>query len=352
MTPGLVPRLHPERCTRYRYSYSACRRCAEACPHGALQLSGEGVALSAGTCRHCGFCVSACPTEVFESTAASAAALLRAATEAKRWTVACAPSGVPGDTTLPCIGVLDAGTVATLLARGVQLQLAGLGHCGACAHGTKAAAAIGALMAGVDHLRGETGAAGWGELKLADHQGKGVDRFGAGRRQFFRRLVAGGVAPLMEEEEAQAVPQKAVRAAAHHRPQAGRLIAGLVGEQSVRAHPALPFGAVTVASGACTGCELCERVCPTGALWASASDGRWQLEFNGQCVGCGVCVEACQPGALGMSAEIPGVAGGRVLHTLSRTRCRGCGRIHVGTGVDEPCPVCADDDRNFVAIFG
>jgi formate hydrogenlyase subunit 6/NADH:ubiquinone oxidoreductase subunit I len=352
MTLGLLPRLHVERCTRYRYSYSECRRCAEACPHGALQLSGEGVALSAGACRHCGLCLSACPTEAFESAAFSATALLRAASEAKRWTVACSPSGVPGDTTLPCIGALDAGTVATLLARGVHLQLAGLGHCDACAHGAKAAAAIGALMAGVEHLRGEVGEAGWGALKLAGEKGKGVDRIGAGRRQFFRRLVAGGVAPLMAEEEARVVPQKAVRAAAHHRPSAGRLIAGLAGEQTLHAHPALAVGAVTSAAGICTGCELCERVCPTGALWASASDGSWRLEFNGECTGCGVCVEACQPGALAMSAEIPAAAGGRVLHTLSRTRCRGCGRIHVGTGAEAPCPVCADDDRDFAAIFG
>jgi formate hydrogenlyase subunit 6/NADH:ubiquinone oxidoreductase subunit I len=352
MNLGLVPRLHVERCTRYRYSYSACRRCVEACPHGALEVSGEGVSLVAGSCRHCGLCLSACPTEAFESKAVAAGALLRAAAEAKRWTIACSPSGVPGDTTLPCIGALDAGTAASLLSRGVQLHLTGLGHCEACAHGAKAAAAIGALVAGVDHLRGEVGGTGWGELTLTDEKGRGVDRLGAGRRQFFRRLVAGGVAPLMAEEEARAVPQKAVRAAAHHRPSAGRLIAGLAGDQTLLAHPALAVGAVTSAAGTCTGCELCERVCPTGALWASASDGRWQLEFNGQCVSCGVCVEACQPGALALSDAIPVAHEGVVLHTLSRTRCRGCGRIHVGNGAEATCPVCADDEMNFAAIFG
>ena len=50
-------------CTRYRYRYSECRRCADACPHEAIELTDEGVSVSDADCRQCALCAAACPTE-------------------------------------------------------------------------------------------------------------------------------------------------------------------------------------------------------------------------------------------------------------------------------------------------
>ncbi len=49
----------------------------------------------------------------------------------------------------------------------------------------------------------------------------------------------------------------------------------------------------------CIGCGLCEKVCPSSALWVETSkrDGKWVLERlsidPSRCVSCGLCIESC-----------------------------------------------------------
>ena len=43
------PEFRAPHCTRYRYRYSECRRCADACPHNAIGLSDEGVTIGTQT---------------------------------------------------------------------------------------------------------------------------------------------------------------------------------------------------------------------------------------------------------------------------------------------------------------
>jgi len=49
---------------------------------------------------------------------------------------------------------------------------------------------------------------------------------------------------------------------------------------------------------ACIGCRICERVCPTGAMYM---DGRIAKVVESKCIGCGDCAERCPRGAIYMA---------------------------------------------------
>ena len=91
-----VPEVLATRCVRYRFRYSDCRRCAEACPHEAIRLSDEGAAIAGERCCGCGLCVAACRTETFATPSLSPLALIEKARGRNTLCIACAPSDLLG----------------------------------------------------------------------------------------------------------------------------------------------------------------------------------------------------------------------------------------------------------------
>lgn len=73
---------------------------------------------------------------------------------------------------------------------------------------------------------------------------------------------------------------------------------------------------------ACTGCGLCEEVCPHGVF--RLEDGRARIVDRGACMECGACALNCPAGALRVAAGV-GCATA-VLRSRAGTTDRCCGR--------------------------
>lgn len=363
MTP--YPGLKPEQCTRYRYRYSTCSRCADLCPHGALGLGEEGVTLDQARCTGCGLCDGVCPTGVFQ--APNIGLAVPADPAVRTLTIACAPSEQTGDLRVSCLGALDIGLLAGLGRRGLTLTMRGSGHCADCTHAPQGAERLQALLDALAVTPSPRGAPGqdqgWPVPILEDEPGQeggqnGLDRRRAGRRQLFRRWLAPVVAVEEGDGAATEVQATAIRIAPHAVPARRRLVETLWrqrGESLDDPEAGLVWGLayVEAGTGICTGCEACARVCPTGALKVAEEAGLWQLIATpAQCVGCAVCIEACHIGALslhqGRRAAAPPWS---AIQHLRRYRCERCGRFFVGLAEDG-CPVCRDDEDNFADIFG
>ena len=360
------PEFQPARCTRFRYRYSRCTRCADACPHEAIGLSDTGAVLDQSHCRNCALCITACLAGGWSGAAFKPIDLLRLAIKGKTFSVACAPSGLAADAVVPCLGDLDGAVLAYLARRRIPVTLHGSGHCGECEHGGKGAAQLALnldaraqLCAGGDDGDDKQ----WADIEVPTAAALPAQRFSPPRRHLFRRLIGRGVDEVARAAEPLVapppVPEKAIRAGPYVRSEARELLQIVCERQDgkpfpMRWHEALPLMQLRLAPG-CTACEACFRVCPTGALHIRENPGDWSLVFQADtCVGCQVCLEVCQPGVLDAEAEFDARPGQpeRILHRLGKQRCGRCDRFFVSAEPAATCAVCSDDEEAFSAIFG
>ena len=102
----------------------------------------------------------------------------------------------------------------------------------------------------------------------------------------------------------------------------------------------------------CTNCQICYRICPTGAL---SSDAKFSLiHFDAMlCVKCRLCHDACEPDAIhlqkGFEIKEFFEPTQRTLATFSVKRCDMCGNYFTYTGGEMTCPRCAVEEEE--AIF-
>jgi len=359
-----VPEIQATRCVRYRFRYSECRRCEQACPHQAVNLSDEGVAIAGERCTGCGLCVSACRTETFTTASLSALTLIEKARGRSSFSVACAPSGAEADSVVPCLGALGPVLLAYLVKQGVELNLAGSEHCARCAHGASGSEQLALNLDAVESLRVADRAGQWAGISLPQRKSGaatlGDDRR-ASRRRFFRRIasVGDGAARSARQPPGPSAPLRAIRAA-RVAPSAQRDLLQMLGvaeaEAPLAVHPSLPVGDISLEPG-CTGCEACARACPSGALQVRENSTAWALGFEAAlCVGCGVCAEACQPRVLQQRETVAAASFTRreavALRSLPKRRCTRCDRSFISATDSTLCDVCAGDVEDFDAIFG
>lgn len=98
----------------------------------------------------------------------------------------------------------------------------------------------------------------------------------------------------------------------------------------------------------CTNCQICYRICPTGAL---STDGKFSLiHFDAMlCVKCRLCHDVCEPDAIQLQSgfEIKEFfePTQRTLATFNIKRCNECGNNFTYTGGEQTCPRCAVEEE-------
>jgi len=98
----------------------------------------------------------------------------------------------------------------------------------------------------------------------------------------------------------------------------------------------------------CTNCQICYRICPTGAL---SSDAKFSLiNFDSMlCVKCHLCHDVCEPNAIQLQPgyEIKELfePRQRTLATFDIQRCNECGNYFTYTGGEKVCLRCKIEEE-------
>ena len=124
--------------------------------------------------------------------------------------------------------------------------------------------------------------------------------------------------------------------------------AGVPDNFEVLAEEDVTFTSQKFVDDTCTNCQICYRICPTGAL---SSDGKFSLiNFDAMlCVKCRLCHDVCEPDAIQLQ---PGFEVKEFFEPTQRTlakfdirRCNECGNNFTYTDGEQTCPRCMIEEE-------
>ena len=335
--------VQPSRCVVVRNRNASCRRCAEACPTGAIRVEGNDLAVAPEHCVGCGTCATVCPTAALESKKPDDKELLRAAVAAMQANDGAAvimdaamqavaegkydPAKV---VVVKSLGRVDESLIAVLAAGGATSIVL---VAGPVEDASAASDRTAQLVCDTAALLLET----WGSdvsLKLTSKLPRSVRRtepaeFDTGRRGFFssvrdeaRAAAAITAEHVVREKLGAEEPEEPKFAKVaedgtlpHFLPERrGRLLlalSNLGSPEDVMIDTRL-FGHVIIDGEKCTSCQMCATFCPTEAIRkfgdaaTAAETGKpFGIDhYTGRCVQCHCCEDICPTGALTLSTDV------------------------------------------------
>lgn len=355
--------LNSSACLHLHKSWVACRRCAEACPPGALALDAGTVRLDANACNGCGRCAAACSTAALavdgfaelELRGPHAAIACRAGAAGLA-----AGTAVTAVTAVPCLGGLSATALLGHFRLNPELRLELVDH-GQCPHCAAEAGQKTAAQQLAERLQDLLAACGLdpeqvtlttrrGALAAALPTGNPTDQPRPGRRSFFSGLgrtvsqlvvqQASGASPLVDPARLPKQPRDAIVYTAGHQT---RLLMSQLAAGAGSAPQSAELPQVSV-SDRCRGHQSCSRLCPTGALRSTLDRRSRVLSFDAWlCIDCGACAKACPENALSYEPRawrdfesVPSL-----LSRVAQEECSRCGALFSSADGNDLCPHCA-----------
>lgn len=396
-----APDVLPKRCLNTRHKNANCTLCLDACPVDAIQLTASAPItpqLQADMCIHCGICLAVCPTDVFSQPLVPETTLLRTHFELpaeQAVAIICPLHPQPQENAAPvehvirhqrCLAAFSEEHLLTLSADGQRTLWLDDSWCRRCPigsvhnillHTVQSTNALLKTFARAESIHTHT-------LNPAQLQAKPrslplteSSQPQVSRRGLFQAL--GKVVQQRASEVLENLPHQATdplpvdqRLPVHLPPSRKHLNEHLAGLLPIPPEhlprdddlPAanIPYGQVQIDAARCSGCNLCARFCPTGALTFTAAtaevDAETPVPFTltfqtNLCLDCNICVIICPENALTLADAVPGEA---IRHPQPQTLiaddlvpCANCGVPTRPLTPDAPalCYICRASQNTF-----
>jgi energy-converting hydrogenase A subunit P len=359
--------LDAAKCVRSLTKFSACDNCSAVCPTGAIVISGMLPAINYAQCVGCGGCAGVCPSEALRLDDFNPTDFFFAFASDEENLISCRKN-------VPCISVLNTEHVIALASLKGETVF-DVGHCEECEIAHTCRPRIEAMADEANYLLEamENGASV--RLEQAGYLSEGpTEGENADRRDFFRsfnlknavqtkaqfdREVEIATDELVEHtldnSQIAQLRQKQI-------PQKRKLFfTALKRAQKPSVFHVVDANEVSFTSqklldsDTCTACQMCYRICPTGALSSDVKNSK--IDFDPfLCIKCHICHDVCEPDALTLSPSYnlkeffdPTVQN---LITFDVRRCNECNNLFTSVGGATLCHVCKIEEEDARELWG
>jgi formate hydrogenlyase subunit 6/NADH:ubiquinone oxidoreductase subunit I len=357
----------PARCVRALSVNAECRICDEACPSDAITLEGRLPSINHALCVLCGSCVGGCPTEALKLDDFDSTEFFFSFAAEEGNLLSCQKN-------LPCLAALSDEHLLSLarLKGGLVLDV---GHCKECEIGEAVLDRLYPRLENLGYLLEALESSGGIECRPVAYQnGDTGGEEGAQRRDFFKTFHLRGIIKARSdfEKEVQKATDEfvAFELDSSHTQQ---LRTKKITERRKLFFTALKrtgqpeilhvVDAQRIAftsqklfdESKCTACEMCYRVCPTGALSSDIRNSK--IDFDPfLCVKCHLCHDVCESGAISLSGSYnlkewyaPTVQN---LVTYALRRCNECDTLFSSVGGEKICRRCRLEEEEAMELWG
>lgn len=317
-------------CAHSRAGQTGCTRCLDVCPTSAIVPAGEHVTIDPYICAGCGACAAVCPSGAAAYDDPGVEVLfrrLRTLATTYRQAGGQAPRALFHDAFGAEMIALSARFGQGLPADVIPIEIAnveGVGH-------AEMLAALGVGFSDVTVLTGPRT-----DPLVPDREARLAQAIlaGTGRPAGMVQIVAPEDPDMLDA--VLAAPPAGAPLAEPILPAGGRrevtriTAAALAGEgpAPIPLPAGAPYGAVTVDPQACTLCQACISLCPSGAL--ADNPEKPQIRFQeAACLQCGICETVCPENAITLTPQLDldkAALAHRVLHEEEPFACISCGK--------------------------
>ena len=356
--------LNPGRCVRQLSLLGTCDACVTACPTQALVATESVPAVNLASCVGCGSCAGACPTEAIRVDDFSATDFFFALAGDGDNLVSCRKN-------VPCIAALSVDHLLSLasLKGGLRLDI---GHCESCeiapvcrpqfeARAEEASYLLEAMMSPAEIV---FEAAAYEAPPAAETDRRDFLRavnlktLAEGRAKFEREVETATDELIRHQLDAAAIAQLRTKTLPDKRK---LLFTALKRAERPAQYHVVDADELTLASqkimdaDKCTACQMCYRICPTGALTSDVKNAK--IDFDAMmCVRCRLCHDVCESDALTLSPsfnikELFEPTQQRLV-TFSVRNCDECGNPFSSLHGERVCPRCRVEEEEARTLWG
>ena len=355
-------------CIRVTNKFSTCNECESACPVETIVIKeNQAPSFIPNDCVGCGGCLSACPTSAYKLDDFSAINFIFSFLESKKKTLSCK------DDSIPCLGALSAEEILSMTLLSADNILFDKSHCKDCSIAKPNVELIQSRVEEANFLLKAMEVQKVVVFEDAEDKEE-LEKEILSRRRFLSKANIKDVAiakqkfenkveSLSEELKEHLVSNDDIKNIRQKKiPDRRKLLSMAMKRAGVPSvFHTLDIEDISFLSqkiideDSCTNCQMCYRICPTGAL--SSNEHSAFIDFNAvDCVKCNSCHEVCEPNSIKLKStfsikELYQPKKERLIK-FSIKRCDECGMPFSYHGGEVMCNRCRVEEEEAHELWG